>query len=116
MRHSQVQQIMQALIRSFEGRVVVIERSRKTYNRLGQQVMGWGVVYRGEALVVPATGDVATYGLGQVENKTPVLLVAGKRDIKQGDFLTVESRRYQVEFDPTWFESFMVLKLKQWEQ
>lgn len=115
-RQYMVQKQIQALIRTFEAKTVQIERARRTFNTLKQEVMAFDTVYRGEALIVPATGDVALYGLGQVESKNPVLLVAGKRDIRQGDYVTLDGRRYQVEFDPTWFQAAMILKLKQWEQ
>ncbi len=116
LRPWQVQKQVQALIRSYGSTTAVIERARRTFSELKQQRMVMDTVYRGEALFVPASGDVAIFGLGQVENKQPVLIVAGKRDIQQGDFVTHEKRRYQVEFEPTYFEAYTLLKLKQWEQ
>lgn len=111
------QKQVQALIRSFDPITVQIERAVRTFAPLKQQVMHFDIVYRGEALEIPATGAVTTFGMGQVENKQPRLMIAGKRDIRQGDFVTLHDRRYQVEFEPGWFnQSYTLITLNQWEQ
>ncbi len=112
-----VQRDIQMLIRTFPNETIVVTRGTRTYDDLGS-VMGWdyAIVYRGEALVIPATGTVADYGLGQVENVQPQLLVPGQRDIQQGDFVDLKGRTFQVEFPPNPWHAFTQIKLKQYEQ
>ena len=109
-----VQRDIQGLIRTFPSQTVVIFRGTRIYGDLGE-VLGFDqtIVYRGEALLIPATGTVADYGLGQVENLMPQLLVSGTRDIEQGDFVELEGRTYQVEFPPNAWHAFTQIKLKQ---
>jgi len=113
-----VQRDIQMLIRTFPSEAIVVFRGKRTYGGLGQTT-GWNethIVYRGEALVIPATGTVASYGLGQVENLQPQLLVSGDRDIQQGDFVRLKGRKYQVEFQPNAWRAFLQIKLTQYQQ
>jgi len=106
------------LIRTFPSETISVFRGVRTYGSLGQIVL-WNeanVVFRGEALVIPADGSVADYGLGQVENLNPQLLIPGTRDIQQGDFVRYQNRKYQVEFAPNNWQGFLAIKLAQYQQ
>lgn len=111
-----VQRDVQMLVRAFPSESVTITRARRTYSSGGQQRLVYDPIFMGEALVVPATGDVQDFGLGQVENKHPKILIAGTRDIQQGDFVLLAGRRYQVMFEPNAWHGFTLLNLAQWEQ
>jgi hypothetical protein len=75
------------------------------------------LVYEGEALVRPASGDTEGYGLGTVENVSLVILVNGMFDLRQGDVVTVnDGREYEVDFPPHHFQAFTVLQLDQRSQ
>jgi hypothetical protein len=113
-----VQRDIQMLIRTFPSESIAVFRGVRTFGSLGQTVR-WNetnIVYRGEALVIPATGAVADYGLGQVENKNPQLLISGNRDIEQGDFVRYQNRKYQVEFEPNHWHAFLQITLAQFQQ
>lgn len=113
-----VQRDIQVLIRTFPSEWVSIYRGRRLSGNVGQN-LGWGVgtlIYQGEALVIPADGSVADYGLGQVENKNPQILVSGTRAFEQGDFVELAGRKYQVEFEPNWWHGFSLLRLEQFQQ
>lgn len=114
-RPSFVRREIQVLIRTFPSVFVTITRNIKTY-LYGQQRMVPVTVFSGEVLVIPASGTVERYGLGQVENTQPQILVAGKRDIQQGDFVVMAGVVYQVEFAPAYFDGFMTLRLAQYQQ
>ena len=113
-----VQRDIQMLVRTFPSETIVIRRGRRIFpgGGLGQQKWVYDIVYMGEALVIPAGGEVADYGLGQVENKNPLLLISGNRDIAQGDFVTLQGRSYQVEFEPDHWNAFLQVKLAQHQQ
>ncbi len=113
-----VQRDIQMLLRTFPSETITVFRGVRTYGGLGQ-ITGWNetnIVYRGEALVIPATGTVADYGLGQVENLQPQLLISGNRDIQQGDFVRLKGLKYQVEFQPNAWRAFLQVKLAQYQQ
>lgn len=112
-----VQRDIQMLVRTFPAVTIVIFRGQRIYDN--GEVVGWDeshIVYRGEALKIPATGTVADYGLGQVENLAPQLLISGDRDIQQADFVRLDGRLYQVEFPPNPWRAYTQVKLKQYEQ
>jgi len=111
-----IQQTLQLLIRTFDSRSVTVERATKTYSALKQQQLGMSTVYRGEALMVPAGSSVEVYGLGQVENASVQLLIVGRRGIQQGDFVTLDGKRFQIRDAPVWWHGYTTVALKQWEQ
>lgn len=113
-----VQRDIQMLIRTFPSEAIVIFRGVREYGPLNQ-IVRWNetnIIFRGEALVIPATGTVADYGLGQVENMQPQILISGHRDIQQGDFVKLQGRKYQVEFAPNPWHAFTLVKLAQFQQ
>ena len=117
-RRFYVQRDIQMLVRTFPSERVVITRGGEPiYGEYGE-IIDWTAipVFDGEALVIPADGSVADYGLGQVENKNPQILVPGTRDIQQGDFVVLADRRYQVEFEPNHWHGFVVVRLEQYQQ
>lgn len=115
---ARVQQDVQLLIRTFPSVYVQITRASRTYGgRFGAQTVGSDpVVYQGEALVIPAGASVNLYGLGQVESKNHQVLIAGHRDVQQGDLLTWEGKRYQVSQAPDPWRAFTLVTLQLFEQ
>lgn len=111
-----VQRDIQMLVRTFPSETVTVQRGTRTYSAGGQQRWTYATIFFGEALVVPATGDVQDFGLGQVENKAPKILIPGTRDIRQGDFVILAGRTYQITFEPNWWHGFLLLTLAQWQQ
>lgn len=89
-----VQRDIQILIRSFPSEHMVIYRRGETAvsrTELGEPVYGEDVIFDGEALFIEAGGTVARYGLGEVEEDKPQMLIAGWHDVQQGDRV----RRYR---------------------
>ncbi len=123
-----VQQSIQALIRTFPSeRLRIFRHGAITgVDGLGQQTYAETVVFEGEALYIPETGDVARYGLGQVEEDKPRMLVSGWHPIMQGDFVTRQERLpggafgdprpYQIEYPPNHWHAFTVITLANYGQ
>lgn len=123
-----VQRDISILIRSFpSGRVVITRPRQVTQSDFGEPAEEYDPVFTGEALFVPAGGTVARYGLGQVEEDKPRMLIAGWHDVQQGDMLTVSQllpggrgwtppRRYQVLYAPVFWHGFIDLTLENYEQ
>jgi hypothetical protein len=85
-----VQRDIQILVRSFPSERLQVFRlgeprtSGATLD-LGEVTYPEVTVFNGEALFIPAGGTVARYGLGEVEEDTPQVLIPGWHDIQQGD-------------------------------
>ena len=123
-----VQRDIAILIRSFpSGRITITRPRIITTSEFGEPEEVFESVFVGEGLFVPAGGTVARYGLGQVEEDQPHLLVAGHHDIQQGDMVTIQQllpggrgwtppRRYQVLYPPPYWHGFRDLTLENFEQ
>ena len=124
-----VQRDIWALVQSFPSeRIRIYRRSARptSVTSLGQPVYGELTVYSGKALVVPAGGTVERYGLGQVEEDQPQLLIPGDRDIRQGDFLVHQGltpagtfrpgRTYIVSFPMNHWRNFSVVVCRIYQQ
>lgn len=123
-----IQRDIHMLVRSFPSERVRIFRYGDIVSTdpLGQPVYAEVEVFNGEALYIPETGEVARYGLGQVEEDQPRLLVPGWHPIKQGDFVTRQerlpgggfgdARPYQVEYPPDHWHAYSVIVLANFGQ
>lgn len=85
-----VQRDIQILVRSFPSeRLVVFRLGEPTTSGdtldLGEPSYQEYTVFDGEALFIPAGGTVARFGLGEVEEDKPQVLISGWHDIQQGD-------------------------------
>lgn len=115
-RASAISRSVQTLIRTFRPKHVVIERATRTFSALGQETKTMEPVYAGEAYDIATGGSVSLYGAGQQETQQHTLLVNGKRDVQQGDFVTLEGRRFIVNDQPNRMETYLVIRLTQYEQ
>lgn len=103
-----VQHEIQALVRTFPSETISIFRNGPivAVDDHGQPQYEPELVYRGEVLFSPAQGSVTRYGLGQVEETKPYLLVAGHRDFKEGDFFYRKGLLYQMTHTPDYWPGF----------
>lgn len=105
---------IQTLIRTFPSEPITItRRTGGTWNAEGDETPGTAIIYKGEALVIPAGGNVTVLGLGQLEVKQPRVLISGSYPVAQGDELVLHGRRYLVEFEPDHWQAFLLLTLSQ---
>lgn len=115
-----IQREFQYFTRAFPAKYVVIHRETPVYGTKGQRLFGQGpkrTIYQGEAVVIPSSGQVQHYGGGQTEQFDLALIIQGKRDIEQGDFLYHDDGRvYIVEYAPSHHEHFIEVRLKQYRQ
>ena len=113
-----IHQDIQTLVRAFPGEYVTF--TRKAIGGVtprGQvQKVDDVVLYQGEALFIPAGGDVTRYGLGQVEEDKPQMLLVGTYDIRQGDFCLRRGRLYAVQYPPNAWHAFMHITLSNYAQ
>ena len=115
----QVQRDVQMLVRTFPSQRIRIYRlsDRPTsVDDYGQPTYEEVTVYIGEALFSDASGNVTRYGLGQVEEEKPMLLVPGKRDIRPGDFFRRGGKRYQLQHAPDHWPGFTAATVVLYEQ
>lgn len=109
---------IQGLIRFFPSRTVRVVR-----------VIGWTmtpqktrkdpieqVIYHGEALFIPAGGQVQVLGLGLYEEQAPRLMVPQHRPIQPGDKLTVDGNIYEIMNTQDRWNTFVIAKLRQFQQ
>lgn len=116
-RLPQVHREIQTIIRTFPNRAVTIERSVRSFSSTtGQKRLGLTTVYAGEALVIPAGAVIRQLPMGQIETLHPQLLVAGERNIQQGDFVTLDGKRFQVDGVENVWKVFLMVRLVPWEQ
>ena len=108
-----VQQLVHRLTRTFPTVRVELTRPTLTFDANGQQVEEPVVVYHGEALLAEQGGEVRVYGLGQTEQQSLMLLIAGDRDIRQGDRLVFAGRTYVVSDQPNVWHAFRHVRLEQ---
>jgi len=85
-----VQRDIQILVRSFPSERLVVHRLAEESVAggtidLGEVTYLEDPVFDGEALFIPRGGVVARYGLGEVEEDKPQVLIPGWHDIQQGD-------------------------------
>jgi len=107
------------LVRSFPSERIRIWRqsARPTsVDEYGQPSYGETTVYVGEALFSAANGSVTRYGLGQVEEEKPLILVPGKRDIQPGDFFRRRGLLYQIQWAPNHWPGFTAGTVVKYEQ
>lgn len=126
-----VQRDIQALVRSFPNERLVVFRlggaqtSGDTLD-LGEVTYPEITVFNGEALFIPAGGTVSRYGLGEVEEDKPQVLIPGWHDIQQGDRVRrsqmlpggrfTQPRLYTVLYAPNVWYSFSHLTLENFGQ
>lgn len=126
-----VQRDIQILVRSFPSERLVIfrlgpgETSGASLD-LGELRFPEIVVFNGEALFIPASGTVQRFGLGEVEEENPRILLPGWHDIQQGDRVRRaqmlpggrfgESRLYTVLYQPNPWYSFTHITLQNFGQ
>ncbi len=121
-----VQHDIEELIRTFDAQHIIVRRATDVWVQ-GESTKAYSPVYQGEGLIRPSSGTVDRYGVGQVENFDLMVLIAGKTDVRQGDFVTINdqgeaivlvrrSRLFRVQNNPFWLGAFTVLELKQHEQ
>lgn len=89
-----VQRDIQILCRSFPSERMVVFRLGEPQTSqealdLGEPTYPEETVFDGEALFIPAGGTVARYGLGEVEEDKPQVLIPGWQEINQGDRVRV---------------------------
>jgi len=114
---SDVHRIAQQLIRAYTPVRVVVSRDTPSYdNDYGENKPTITQIYAGEARLKLTTGTVNRFGLGQVENTSYIVLISGKRNIQQGDFLTWEGFRFQVTKDVKLFGAFTIFEIQQFSQ
>ncbi|HET9562687.1 MAG TPA: hypothetical protein VFP01_11305 [Propionibacteriaceae bacterium] len=113
----QVKREINRMMDLFPKQQVRVKRLLDHYTDTGVQTTAATLVYEGEALVRPASGDTEGYGLGTVENQSLVIVINGIFDMKQGDIVTVnDGREYEVDFPPHHMNAFTVLNLQQRSQ
>jgi hypothetical protein len=115
---SLITQAVQTLIRTFPSRTVRVTRlTGYTYNA-GKMRSGpiETVIYEGEALFIPAGGNVLQLGQGMIEEKDPRLMIAGSWPIQQRDRVVVDGVLYEVATDTNRWNAFVLLKLRQVQQ
>lgn len=101
----------------FPKQQVRVKRLLEQYSDTGVQTTASTLLYEGEALVRPASGETEGYGLGTVENLSLVILILGIFDLRQGDIVTVnDGREYEVDFPPHHMNAFTILNLQQRSQ
>jgi hypothetical protein len=83
---------------------------------LGEPQYSEVVLFDGEAKFIPASGEVKRFGLGQVEEVNPKLLIPGRWPIAQGDFFRYKGVLYQVTFQPYYFTGYTLCNVKRYEQ
>lgn len=124
-----VQRDIQILVRSFPSEHMVIFRQAadaSSVNDLGEPVYPETVVFDGEALFIEAGGSVARFGLGEVEEDKPQMLVPGWYDIQQGDRVRrytllpdgeeTVARIYLVSYAPKPWQNFCHIVLENFGQ
>lgn len=123
-----VQRDIQILVRSFPSERLRIYRHGEVIGAddLGQLTYQEIEAFNGEALFIPESGEVARYGLGQVEEEKPRFLVPGWHTIYQGDLVTRQERlpggrfgnprSYQVEYPPNHWHAYIVITLENYGQ
>lgn len=90
-----VQRDIQILTRSFPSEHMVIFRralDASEVTDLGEPIYPETTVFDGEALFIEAGGSVARFGLGEVEEDKPQMLIPGWHDVQPGDRV----RRYML--------------------
>lgn len=97
---------------------VRIKRLKEKFSPIGEAVPAeYLLIYEGEALVRPVSGETEGYGLGTTEQLSLVILINGKKDARQGDVVTVnDGREYEVDLPPDYWSAFTVLNLQQRSQ
>lgn len=115
---AQIQREMQLLVRTFPTEYVEVYRvTPGVIGSLGQRTPPVETfVYKGEGLVQPAGGSLTLEGLGQIEFDQPYAIIPSTRDIQQGDFMRYKGRVLQVEHQPDYWKSFMILRFAQNQQ
>lgn len=114
-----VQRDIQMLVRTFPSERIKIWRHSARPDAVddyGQPTYDEETVYIGEALFSDASGSVSRYGLGQVEEEKPMILIPGKRDIQPGDFFRRAGKLYQIQYAPDHWPGFTVGTVVRFEQ
>ena len=123
-----VQRDIHILVRSFPSEWVQILRGTQTSQTdYMEPVETMTLVYTGEGLFVPAGGTVERYGLGQVEEDKPKILIHGHVDIQQGDYCSrsrllpggrgwTDPRWYQVLYEPNYWHANVSITLTNFGQ
>jgi hypothetical protein len=113
----QVKREINRMMDLFPKQQVRVKRLLDVYTDTGVQTTAATLLYEGEALVRPASGETEGYGLGTVENLSLVILILGIFDLRQGDIVTVnDGREYEVDFPPHHMNAFTILNLQQRSQ
>lgn len=114
-----VQRDIQMLVRTFPSERLRVWRYSDrpvSVDEYGQPTYSEVTVYYGECLWSDASGDVTRYGLGQVEEEKPVLLIPGKRDVRPGDFFRRKGLLYQLQHAPDYWPGFTSATVVKYEQ
>jgi hypothetical protein len=124
-----VQRDIQILTRSFPNEHMVIFRRSQTASEvtdLGEPFYPEVTVFDGEALFIEAGGSVARFGLGEVEEDKPQILIPGWYDVRQGDRVRRytllpdgnedEARLYTITYAPKPWRSFCHCTLENFGQ
>lgn len=113
-----VQHEISGLIKTFESEFVSIERAIEVADDLGEMhKTGFTSLWRGEALVKPISGTVQRLSMGQIETDVISIIIPGKHDFRQGDFVHKAGRLYQVQRTGPYFNgAFIVLDLNLYQQ
>jgi hypothetical protein len=114
----QVKRDINRMMDLFPKQQVRVARLRDVFSDTGEQASDERtLLYEGEALVRPASGDTEGYGLGTVENLSLVILIMGVHGFAQGDVVTVnDGREYEIDLPPKHFNAFTQLNLQQRSQ
>ncbi len=88
---SEVQRDIEEIVRTFDTIFIQVRRQEEGWYAGERQAL-YKIIYQGEALIRPGSGTVDRYGAGTVENFDLVILIAGKTDVRQGDFISINDR------------------------
>ena len=114
-----VQRDVHLLARSFPSEVISFYRQSVRpieIDEYGQPKYDYALVYVGEVLWSETGATVTRYGLGQVEEIKPFVLIPGKRDVRPGDFFRRAGVLYQVETAPDYWPGFTGATCNRFEQ
>lgn len=106
-----VQRDIAAIVRAFPSEPVHIWRPTRVYGTMGQQELTEETLYIGQALLIPAGGQVLLQPIGQVANLSPQLLLVGTWPIIQGDLVRVQGKVYTISFTPSIWHGYTLLSL-----
>lgn len=111
-----IQRSTEEIYRSFPNVYLEVSRSTLGVDAERQTVRTPTIIWKGTALIRPTSGQIVRAPMGEQLPVSLTVLIPGKYDIRQGDFATVSSILYQIDFPPDWLGSFLQLNLKRFQQ